>query len=646
MTALQTQEDRASGLTENVSPAQQSSMNARLEDLSDAVTRSLSPARVLLVVPPFDGLDLPSLAVHLLQACARKRGFDVSVFYANLALASLIGESNYEVLCNGPVTGLFGERFFAHLAYGKDLKTLFSPELESHYGDSPHRVKKLALPEIAALAQHAGRFVDVLARSITARNYQIVGCSSTFEQTAASVSIFNALKTKNPEITTIFGGGNCEGAMANGISLLVKSADYIFSGESEAVFPAFLDQFFRGEAPSTRIIRGEPVCDLNTLPDPEFGEYFEQMKIFLPDCTSVPEGRVWLPTESSRGCWWGEKHPCTFCGINGDEVRYRKKRPEVVFDQIVSMLERHSPRSVFMVDSIMPRDYFKTLLPKLERIPGLNLFYEQKANLTPRDVATLKASGVNLIQPGIESLSTPMLKLMNKGVTARQNINLLRNARSAELSLNWNILYDLPGDHAQYYRDMLKMLPHIIHFHPPCGLLFHSLERFSAYFQRPSDYGITNVRAMQSYYDVLPGDIDAMSIAYHFVADYDSAARRHPELVHDIRTAVATWIAAWTRTEAQPTLAVIPLDSEAVMVLDTRYEYPFTHFLSIDEAAQIMTEQRVSDSNPEDFAWALSRHLMLEVDGFYIPLATTSTEARVDLSVALAAAATQGRAIP
>ena len=29
--------------------------------------------------------------------------------------------------------------------------------------------------------------------------------------------------------------------------------------------------------------------------------------------------------EGSRGCWWGEKHHCTFCGLNAQSMKFRAK---------------------------------------------------------------------------------------------------------------------------------------------------------------------------------------------------------------------------------------------------------------------------------------------------------------------------------
>ena len=38
--------------------------------------------------------------------------------------------------------------------------------------------------------------------------------------------------------------------------------------------------------------------------------------------------------EFSRGCWWGQIHPCTFCGLNGKINIYREKSPQRLLEEI------------------------------------------------------------------------------------------------------------------------------------------------------------------------------------------------------------------------------------------------------------------------------------------------------------------------
>ena len=72
---------------------------------------------VLIIVPPFASLWYPSLAAHVLQACVRQEGFRADVLYANIMLASFIGEQYYEKIAAESVS-LASERFFARYAFG------------------------------------------------------------------------------------------------------------------------------------------------------------------------------------------------------------------------------------------------------------------------------------------------------------------------------------------------------------------------------------------------------------------------------------------------------------------------------------------------------------------------------------------------
>src|SRR5207253_17455 len=97
--------------------------------------------------------------------------------------------------------------------------------------------------------------------------------------------------------------------------------------------------------------------------------------------------------------------------------------------------------------NIMPHDFFSTLLPRLKPEVGqLNIWYEQKSNATFEKVKALKESGVTSVLFGIEALSSPLLKLMQKGATSAQQIRVLRFSRATGLTVNWQLIYAFPGD--------------------------------------------------------------------------------------------------------------------------------------------------------------------------------------------------------
>jgi coproporphyrinogen III oxidase-like Fe-S oxidoreductase len=67
------------------------------------------------------------------------------------------------------------------------------------------------------------------------------------------------------------------------------------------------------------------------------------------------------------------------------------------------------------VDNILDMKYFQDLLPALAaKQHSAQIFFEVKANLNRKHVKLLHEAGVNRIQPGIESMSDHVLKLMRK----------------------------------------------------------------------------------------------------------------------------------------------------------------------------------------------------------------------------------------
>ncbi|WP_158942086.1 hypothetical protein [Granulicella sp. S190] len=144
------------------------------------------------------------------------------------------------------------------------------------------------------------------------------------------------------------------------------------------------------------------------------------------------------------------------------------------------------------VDNILAMDYFTELLPKLSNSDiDLALFFEVKANLTRCQVELLRTAGITKIQPGIESVSTRLLKLMNKGVTAIQNIQLLKFCCELGIYPYRNVLYGLPGEMAADYADFPQIFRTISHLSPPVGTSRVIFERFSPYFYDQEKYSLS-----------------------------------------------------------------------------------------------------------------------------------------------------------
>ena len=607
----------------------------------------LCDADALLIIPPFHVLKYSCLSLHLLQACAREAGFRVHVLYANILLASLIGEEAYAQICEAPEGSFAGERFFARCAFGlPPLGRRAGRMFESDWRVGPNKEweivsdrgchdgrKRITLPELRRLERYAEGFMDGVAGAVSEKGYRIVGCTTSFEQTTASVALLNRIKALSEGTITILGGANCEGEMARGIAALRSGVDYIFSGESDVSFPKFVRTILAGDRPRERIIYPEPRRDLDSLPTPTCAEFYEQRRRFLP-MSRMPAGRTEILYETSRGCWWGQKRLCTFCGLNGETAIFSQKSPDRVIEDLRILLHTHPTRKVTMADKIMPYTYFQTLLPRLAQgFPGVSIFYEQRANLSLAHVLALKKAGIRAIGPGIESLSTRLLSLMKKGVQARQNLMLLRDARAAGLDLDWLLLWGLPGDSVCAYEEMLNVLPLLHHLQPPSAMTHLSVQRFSPYFSDPSRFGVRNVRPLRGVYDYLPARADVRRIAHSFTADYPCGAHDHVEVISDLWHAVKRWQAAWGQGASPPNQDLRLLRRHgSYQLVDTRDLWKNRRSYSLDEmeASHLATARPYSGSGLE--AWAVREKLAVIADDWFVPLAVAEPEILLELA--------------
>ncbi len=584
---------------------------------------------MILLVPPFAGMERPSLAAHVLQACARAEGFEVRVLYANLWLAAAIGAEDYVEISEGtrvPWGTLAGERLFSQSAYGHsgfadrtDVPAL-GEDLTSNLRDI-----EAALPA----------WCDSAADAIAELRPRLVGATTTFEQTNASIALLRRVKCRHPEVKTLVGGANCEAEMAEGIASLDPEAtaiDYIFSGESEGVFPDFLRRFVAGAPLPDRIVRGAPCRRLDSIPTPDFSEYFEQQGQFFSLSPQERLSAPVLPYETSRGCWWGQKHHCTFCGLNGEGMVFRQKSAERAISELRLLAKRHPGAIVSMADNIMPHEYFKTLIPRLaEASLPLKVFYEQKANLSLAQLVALKRAGVLSIQPGIESLSSDLLRLMKKGVSARQNLALLRYARAAGVHVIWNMLCGFPGDDASAYDDTLALTRMIHHLQPPATVGDLTIDRFSPYFDHPGDYEVTAVRPLPAYSAALPAWAARDKVAYHFAADFPCGLHQRPELIATLQDAVREWQASWDGQSGEaPTLRVGRVESHfghRWLLRDTRGLPGTDRHLELEpwQVRAALTQIRFEPGD-EHVEWALERKLGAIVDERYVPFATAEPD--------------------
>ncbi len=525
-----------------------------------AAAQSVKSTDICFIVPPFDSILFPPLGVSVLASSLLARGFSVRIVYGSLLLAARMGAETYRTICNSSIKELLGEKLFRSAAYPAEMLERLGSQLP--FTDE---CQALFDQNIALI----GPFVRTLARQVLATKPKIVGISTNFQQNMASVALAREIKKLAPDICIILGGANISSPMGDELAKVFPWIDHFFSGEADIAFPDFCEQMLRNKLHADdKVIHCPPINDMGGVSAPNFFDYFKSLRHFqkrhrLPE--TLPE---FITMESSRGCWWGEKNHCTFCGLNADGMGFRKKLPSVVENEIRSLTARWGVGRVHFSDNIMPMSYFNDLLPALVAWPEHpRLFFEVKANLKDEQLRLMARAGVDTIQPGIEALSTHVLKLMNKGVSALQNIALLRSARSIGVSVVWNLLYGLPGERKEDYEAYLWLIPKISHLYPPSGLNKVIIDRFSPYHFDHKKYGIESIEPFASYAAVYPKATELSEIAYHFGGDFTTPVLEDAEFVLAMRKAVARWRAAW---KVVPRLDAIEVNKDRWMIADTR----------------------------------------------------------------------------
>ena len=499
--------------------------------------RPAGTSAVVLISMPWNALGRPPLALGILKSVLAQHGVAATVRSFDLTFAEhMVGRTaadprpvtldDYTMVADESPTRGFGDWVFAVEPFRRN-----TPEADAAY----FATMQLAPARAALLERVRGLVPEFLAAcvdDVLALRPSVVGFTTTFTQSVSSLVLARLLKERAPELTVVFGGAACEGPMGAALHASFPWVDCVVRGEGEVVFPTLVRDILAGAPPSeqpglcfrrgeTQVVCAEAAPDvvMDDVPLPDFDEYFAHVEA-SPIQASLAT-HVVLSYESARGCWWGAKHHCTFCGLNGSSMKFRSKSPARVVDDIRRLAERYQVLDFFVVDNIIDMKYFGSVLPELARSGwDLRIFFETKANLRLDQIRELYLAGVTAIQPGIESLSTPILKLMRKGVTALQNIRLLKWCAAHRIAVTWNIIYGIPGEPMEEYPRMVELCRALGHLAPP-SLSHLRIDRFSPYFETPDAFGLRVTRPLKYYahiYDVAPATL--FDLAYFFAAEH------------------------------------------------------------------------------------------------------------------------------
>lgn len=387
------------------------------------------------------------------------------------------------------------------------------------------------------------RWLDALADEVGASDATLVGFTCMFDQTIASVALANRIRARAPDKLLVLGGYAVRPPTGDAILRSFPWIDAICTGEGELVIGG-LARASAGLQPLASVpgllvrdggeIRPTAVAapmSLDDTPTPNYQDFFEDVGALAEQHrVSIEVSR--LPIENSRGCWWGAVHHCVFCGIHDEDMKFRSRSAERVLETMDTLASRHGISSFRFADYILPHGYYKTLLPALARRGApYKITCEVKANFTAQRFAQLAEAGFIAVQPGVESFSTVVLRRMDKGVTAAQNVHTLLLGRRHGVHIDYNLLYGLPGDAEPEYEEMLSQLPLLAHLDPPDTRLAVQITRYAPLQASPARFGIAATSHAQAYDLIFSREyleqsrFDLDAYCYYFERPFESPPR-------------------------------------------------------------------------------------------------------------------------
>lgn len=512
---------------------------------------------------------------------------DVFEFYTDLTEAT--GIHLYKAIAND--SGYTGELLFSQFYFDD-----FDQQYNHDRTDLGFATKAIQDDVFVFLTPVIEKFLDDCIAEVDWQSYDAICFSLTASQTAASMAMAKRIKAKFPDLPIVFGGSSCAGEMGQAILELCPEVDFAVHGEAEVILPKLVEALNgerdAGEVPGISWRRDGMIVtneraklhalsrERNSL---DFDSYFNR----VADNKLLTAHGVWIPFESSRGCWYGEKAQCTFCGLN-EIIQYRERGDNGLMAELEHYQDKYDVKNFFAVDLIMPRSFFNKFLPDVEKAgKGWTIFYEIKSNMRRAEIEQLASAGVRWIQPGIESLSDNILTIMRKGVTAAHNIQTLRLAKEQGVTASWNLITGFPREKAEDYFEMVPLMPKLFHLDPPVGLGDFEVHRFSPYFEDPEKMGVVLRGAYPIYDSVYPvgrSILDKLVYRYQYEL-IDPPDPRLNESRAQIHKTVAEWRSA---SERHAEFSVEFLSDGGALLRDSRFAEDLQERLLTPEQAVLL----------------------------------------------------------
>jgi len=519
---------------------------------------------VALISMPSQSGGIPSIQLALLKPTLERAGIPVQPFSFFMYLGNQIGWRLSESLAE-VWPSLVGEWVWSKAAFGEEANTEVEEYFLTHHETFTAMCNSAGctLEDLREFRNHGAQsFIDFCVESTDWSRFGLIGLTVVYQQLLASLALARALKKKYPRIPIIMGGGSMEDDIAGEIMKGCPQVDFIHCGDADVGFPEMVHRLYAGQSMEGRAgimwrdARGQVQYAgrsanfhaMNETPIPDYDEFYYARQ--AGGYESYHRARpVQLPFETSRGCWWGEKNHCTFCGLNRSGMEFRAKSVDNVVEQLEALSSRYRCFDFFAIDNIMAPEYTEKLFSRLRAANSdISMHYEIRPNFTRTQLARMRRGGLHSVLPGVESFSTNILKSMRKHTTGMRNIELVKWCTHYRINVTYNILCRFPGETEEDYRTQCEVMAKIPHLQPPYAAVMARADRGSPMFTDPASQSISKLVPFKCYQYIFPrGKFDLPRISYFFDQEMTNIAGEPSYLA--TFDSVDNWRAKWDQPE-------------------------------------------------------------------------------------------------
>lgn len=313
-------------------------------------------------------------------------------------------------------------------------------------------------------AEHEGLSLEQTAQRAVEFNPRLIGISVMTPMFSSALEISKRIKFINKNIHICFGGPHISATLDESFRF-AKDVDYLFFGESEVTFRAFIADRYSttGAIDGFAYLKdGEIVSnpkmhyieDLDTLPYPDFNliDNFNIHSYKIP----YSNRSAFLPIMASRGCYYN----CTFCNvqcIHGRKLRLRS--PENVFTEMQQRYLYQGARYFVFKDSSLTlnRKWIEDICSLLidNKLPVNWRCNSRTDEVDERLLRIMRKAGCNLITYGIESGSQYILNRLQKNLTVKDNARALRQTHKAGIQTHSIYIIGSPGESIQSIKETI-----------------------------------------------------------------------------------------------------------------------------------------------------------------------------------------------